>query len=1050
MTAPIDESQGSSWRHGAMAWMVRNRVTPNLLMLVFLIGGLLVSANIKQEVFPDFEADIVTVTVSYPNASPEEVENGIILAVESAVRSVDGVKEVNSTASEGSALVSVELVEGTNPKTALDDIQQEIDSIDTFPEDAKDPTVKLATHRRGVLDIELYGDVSDVVLRNIAEEVRDRLLQSPGVTQTDLVGARDHEIQIEIPQAELRRYGLTIANIAETVGNMAVEVPGGSIETKGGDILLRVADRRDWAREFARIPIVGTEAGTIVRLGDIATVRDGLEDTDKSAIFNGMKSIGVEVYRIGDQTPIGVSDATREAMAEIEAELPPGVGYVIRNDMSTVYKQRLELLLKNGFLGLALVLVLLGAFLEFRLAFWVTMGIPTSFLGALLFLPGMDMSINMMSMFAFIIALGIVVDDAIVAGENVYEYRQRGMSFVEAAMRGARDIAVPISFSILTNIVAFIPLYFVPGVMGKIFGIIPVVVITVFSISWIEALFILPAHLAYSHGKPRNPVSRFLVARQERIAALLMVFIERVYKPVLEWCVGARYLVLAVAVALLAVVSAYALSGRMGIVLMPRAESDVATVTAVLPVGSPSERMIAVRDRLLSAADAVIAANGGKERYEGTRAVISSNQVQARIYLSDPDTRPVSTTEVTQLWRKEVGSITGLESLKFQADRGGPGAGSSLTVELSHRDIDVLERASVDLAARMAEFPLVSDIDDGSAAGKKQISFNLRPEGISLGLTGYDIARQIRAAFYGAEALRQQRGNNEVTVLVRLPESERVREYDLEEFMVKTPAGTYVPLRQVADVTWGRAYTTITRRDGRRTVSVTGDVNPISENNKVKNALAADVLPQLAADYPGLSTSFQGRHATMAESMQSLMASFVFAVLAIYILLAIPFRSYVQPIIVMTALPVGIVGATLGHLIMGYSISVVSFMGVVALSGVVINDSLIMIDYANQCRREGDTPLNAIIQAGTRRFRPIMLTTLTTFGGLAPMIFETSRQARFMIPMAISLGFGILFATAIILILIPSLYMVIEDIQALLHEDEDDDAAEEPGDMAPV
>ncbi|GAB6053845.1 efflux RND transporter permease subunit [Magnetospira thiophila] len=1027
---------------GPIAWMVHNHVTPNLVMLVMLIGGVLMASHIKKEVFPEFDIDTIRISVAYPNASPEEVEKGIVLLIESAVRGVEGIKEVNSTASEGSASVSLDLLESSDPKTVLDDVEQEINRITTFPEDSKDPVVGLLSRRREVLNLVLYGEVAERILRDIAGTVRDRLLQQEGISQIDFEGARDHEVQVEIPQAKLRAYGLTIAQVADRIGDTAVEVPGGTIESRAGDILLRVQNRRDWAREFAELPIISTPDGAVVRLGDLATVRDSLEDSNSFAVYNGKPAIGLDIYRVGDQTPISVSDAVKEAMVDIAAELPPGVAYDIRLDRSDIYKQRLHLLLRNGLVGLGLVLVLLGVFLDFKLAFWVTMGIPTAFLGSFLLLPGLDASINMISMFAFIIALGIVVDDAIIAGENIYEYRQRGMSFIKAAILGAQDITVPISFAILTNVVAFIPLYFIPGTMGNIFGIIPVVVITTFLVSWFEALFILPTHLAYSKRADGNAVSRFLVRQQEKVAGLLTLYVRTVYQPLLRLCVAHRYITVAAGLSLLFLVLTYALSGRMGFILMPRVEADYAYVSASLPVGSPLEKVVAVRDRLLTAAERMSAAHGGKDLVEGTFSRIDGNELWVRVYLTDPDLRPISTTEATKLWRQETGQIPGLEFIKFQADRGGPGSGAGVTVELSHSDVGVLDRAAADLARALEDFPEISDVDDGSASGKRQISFALKSEGVSLGLTDYDVARQIRAAFVGVEALTQQRGDDEVTVLVRLPRSERIAEQDIEDFLVRTPAGTDVPLREVAQVSWGRAYTSISRRDGRRALQVSADVTPLDANQKIKTTLKEDILPALRRDYPGLSSSFQGRAASMAESVDSLKASFVFALIAIYVLLAIPFRSYVQPLIVMSALPLGIVGAILGHLIMGYSLSVVSIMGVIALSGVVINDSLVMIDYANHQMTKGLDHREAIIQAGMRRFRPILLTTLTTFGGLAPMIFETSRQARFMVPMAVSLGFGILFATAIILVFVPSLFAIVEDIRDLLEDPATDQAPE--------
>jgi multidrug efflux pump subunit AcrB len=1016
--------------HGPVAWMVNNRVTPNLLMLVLLLGGLFLALQIKQEVFPDFEFDVVRVSVSYSGSSPEEVERGIILSIEEAVRGLEGVKEIESRASEGSGRVTIELMEDADHQLVYQNIKQEVDRITTFPEDAEEPSVSLLAHRRGVLRLQVFGNASEWALREVAEQARDRLLTNPEITQVDLVGARDYEIQVEVSQASLRAYDLTIEEIAKRIGTTAVEIPGGSVKTSGGEILLRVDESRDWAREFADIPIISTAGGSVLRLGDIATVREGFEESDRIATYNGHPNIGLEVYRVGEETPISISNATRRALAEIEPDLPEGIEIAINRDQSDVYRQRLQLLLKNACIGLGLVLILLGVFLETKLAFWVTMGIPISFLGSFLFLYPAGASINMISMFAFIVALGIVVDDAIIAGENIYECRQRGMDFKTAAIVGAREVMTPIAFAILSNVVAFMPLYFIPGVMGKVFSVIPLVVITAFIVSWVEAVFILPAHLA--HSKPSTGIVGTAVRRGRRvIAGLLDRFIHGVYGPLLRKGVSYRYAVVAANLSILALVVAYSASGRIGFVLMPRAESNFAMATAVLPYGSPVSESKAVRDRLVEAAQKVADANGGEDMVRGISAMVEENEISIRAMLTAPDIRPLNTRQFTQAWRTEVGPITGLESLKYESDRGGPGSGAGLTVELSHREIDILDAAAVKLAEHMAEFPQLSDIDDGSSAGKEQISFKILPEGQSLGLTAYDVARQVRNAFYGAEALRQQRGRNEVTVKVRLPEAERGGEFDIERLLLRTPAGRDVPLMQVAEVWRGRAYTTINRRDGQRTVKVTANVQPIGETSRIRTTLGSDILPALAHNIPGLTYSFEGRQAEMRDSMQSLITSFLVALFAIYALLAIPFGSYIQPLIVMMAIPLGFVGAVLGHLLMGYNLSVMSMMGVVALSGVVINDALVMMDFANRRRREGIENAEAIIMAGIRRFRPIMLTTLTTFGGLAPMIFETSRQARFMIPMAISLGFGILFATLITLVFVPCLYLIADDVTAL-------------------
>lgn len=1016
---------------GIISWMIYNRVTPNLIMIALLLGGFYMSSKIKREVFPEFELNTVSISVAYPGSSPEEVEQGIVLAVEEVIRAIDGIKQVDATASEGSARIVAELRDDADAQKAFQDIQQEVDRITTFPVDAEDPIITLDATKHQVLRLNLYGDVSERSLREVVEQVRDRLLLTDGISQVDLMAGRDYEIEVAVPLENLRKYNLTLAQVARILDEASVEIPGGKLETAGGEVLLRVKNRRNWAEDFAAIPIITTPNGSIVQLEDIAEVREGFEDATRFATFNRKPSMQLLVYRVGNQTPIGVSEATQKAMAEIEVDLPPTVGWAISSDQSEIYKQRLDLLLKNAFLGLILVLVLLGAFLELKLAFWVTMGIPISFLGCLLFLPFFNVSINVISMFAFIIALGIVVDDAIIAGENIYEYRQQGLNRIDAAIQGAKDVATPIAYSILTNIVAFAPLALVPGVMGKVWRVIPVVVILVFLFSWLESLLILPSHLAHSKKNGSNPVTRFLGDLQQAFGRKVLYGIHHIYGPLLEKTLQVRYLTAALLLAVLITTAGYVKSGRIRMILSPRVESDQTVATATLPYGSPTAEMERVRDQLLDGLEKIAAGNGKEQLLESVYALINGNVVEINGYLTPPAIRPLSTDAVTQLWRQATGPIVGIESLRYESDRGGPGSGASLAIELSHRDITTLDQASSLLAAGLEEFSPVKDINDGYTPGKIQINYKVNEWGESLGLTTIEVGRQLRNAYQGAVALRQQRGNNEVTVRVRLPMEQRISEFNIESLLITTPAGVFVPLREVATVERGRSYTSITRRDGRRTVTVSADVAPIGESPIIMEALNKTVLPELAATFPGLSYSYTGRQADRQESMASLYSGFLFALGGIYFLLAIPFRSYLQPIMVMIAIPFGIIGAVLGHMIMGYNLSIMSMMGMVALTGVVVNDSLVLVDFANKQQQKGNSPAQAIHAAGVRRFRPVLLTTLTTFGGLAPMIFETSRQARFMIPMALSLGFGIVFATAITLALVPCLYLIIEDIKRI-------------------
>jgi len=1031
-------------RRGPLAWMAGNSVAANLLMLVLLVGGLIWGMQIKQEVFPDFDLDYVAITVPYPGASPEEVEQGIVLAVEEAVSGLDDIKEITSSAREGAATVTVEIVSEGDLDKLAQDIKSEVDGITSFPDEAEEPHVTIVSHRRQVISVVLYGDQDDRILREVAEQARDQLLQDPEITQVDLSGVRPLEISIEVPQENLRTYNLTLEDVAKKVREASVELPGGGIKTSGGEILVRMKERRDYGDEFAQIPIISSNDGTQVLLEDIATVIDGFEDTDTYATYNGKPAVMIDVYRVGDQTPISVADAVFEQIADLRETLPTGIEVATLNDQADSYRQRLNLLLRNGYLGLILVLVLLGVFLEARLAFWVTMGIPISFLGSLLFLPLLGVSINMMSTFAFIVALGIVVDDAIVVGENVYKYRQQGYPYLRAAVEGVREVARPVTFSILTNIVTFMPLYFVPGIPGKIFRAIPVVVITVFLISLVESLFILPAHLGHQRERSRRGPTAWLHHQQQRFSNALTRTIRTVYAPFLDHALSYRYLTLAIGVAVLMLTLAYVQSGRIGMTLMERVESDFAQAEAVLPYGSPVEKTEAIQTALVNAAQQIAEKNGGNGLVKGIFAEIGASSggssgghiARVRVFLAPPDERPMETGDFVTHWREQVGAIAGLESLVFKSDAGGPGSEGALSIELSHRNLSVLELASADLAEALGYFPKVKDINDGFSPGKQQVDFTIRPEGRSLGLTAQEVAKQVRNSFYGAEVLRQQRGRNEIKVMVRLPENERISEYNLEELMLRTPSGTEVPLREVVNVDRGRAYTSIDRRDGRRVVTITADVNPPSEAGKILDSLKASTLLDLMDQYSGLRYGLEGRQADMTESMRSLFLGLIMAMLVVYALLAIPFRSYIQPVIIMVSIPFGIVGAVLGHLLMGYSLSVMSLFGIVALSGVVVNDSLVLIDFANRERENGGLPKAAILSAAVNRFRPILLTSLTTFGGLTPLILESSRQARFMIPMAISLGFGVLFATLITLILVPSFYLAVEDLRQLVRTED--------------
>lgn len=1018
-----------------IGWLVKNKVTANIVMLIFLLGGVYMSLFIKKEVFPEFELDMVTISVAYPGASPEEVEQGIILAIEEKIRALEGVKEVTATAKENGASIIAELLEKGNKTKTYQEIQQAIDGITTFPEDAEKPIISMSNRKRRVLSLAIVGDNDPHILREFAEKTRDRLLQNAHISQVELVGTKTHEVEISLDKLAMQTYGLSIQNVSDIIAKESVELSGGSIKTTAGEILLRVKTRKTNAEQFAKLPILTSSSGISITLGEIATLKNSFYDDNTAYTYNNKPAIEIEVYRLGAETPKGVSKATRLVVESLNTELPKPYTIVINDDSSITYDARLELLLKNGATGLLLVLIILTIFLEFKLAFWVAMGIPTSFLGSLLFLEYFGISINMISMFAFIIALGIVVDDAIIVGENIYEYKQRGMNYLDAAIQGTKDIAVPVSFSIITNIVAFIPLMFLPGMLGKIFYAIPIVVATVFTISWLESLLILPVHLAFKERSETKGLWHTLHVKQQAMANAFNHWVENSYQPFVKTCVDHRYITITLGVMLLFIVLAYAKSGRLGFEMMPRVESNRAVAYVSFPIGAPRATVEAINQRLIQAGLKAMDETNEPNLNQGYKSQITDNTIQVTFYLIDGEKRTISTGEFNEKWRKHIGKISGIDSLVLKKDIGGPGGGkSALTVELSHRDTTQLEYAAKELAEHLKTFSIAKDIDNGISTGKRQHDFELLPLGQKLGLSAYEIARQVRYSTYGKESIREQQGRNEVKIMVRQQENERISLNAIDELFIKLPTGGFVRLGDVARSIEGNAYTKIFRRDGKRVINVTANVEPERDTPQIITSLNQNFIPLLKQKYPELEISYQGRQAEVQESGKSLMSSFILVLAMLYIMLAIPFASYTQPLIIMLAIPFGIVGAFLGHLFLGYSLSMISIMGIVALCGVVVNDTLVMVDYANQMRKEGHTPYNAIILAATRRFRPIFLTTATTFGGLAPMIYETSIQAKFMIPMAISLGYGILFSTVISLIFVPSIYVMLEDIQKLFHK----------------
>ena len=1028
--------------------MAQNPVAANLAMLICVAAGAIGLASVKQEVFPAFDLDLVNVSMPYPGASPAEVEQGIVFVIEEAVRGLDGVKRVHSVAAEGVGVVSVELLLGTDADKVLNDVKNAVDRIQSFPEDAEKPTVAVSSPRRQVISLVLSGDQELATLHALGERVRAELLADPDLTQVEVGGVPPVEVSIEIARESLEAYGLTLEQVAHHIRTASVEMPGGELETSSGEILVRLADRRRDGHEFADIVLRSTPAGHDVRLSDVATIRDGYADDDSASYFNGRNAVRVTAYRVGDETPAGIAELVKAYAAKLRTELPEEVHIAVWRDDSELLSARLDLLLRNARMGLILVLIILALFLEPRLAGWVALGIPISFLGALAVLPSLDVSINMVTSFAFIVTLGLVVDDAIVVGENIATKLEAGVPPSTAAIEGAKEMAVPVTFSVLTTIAAFSPLFFVPGTMGKIFVLVPSVVCAVLLFSLIESFFILPAHL--SHRRPPGRIDKVLAPLnfvQKKSSGLLARAIQAIYRPVLRVVLAYRYVTVAVAVAIFMMTIGLVASGVVPFSFFPKLEGDLVQAYARLPFGAPQEHTQQVQRILEASAKAAVAEAGGDRIFKGMFSNLGagplapgptggnrdsgSHLVTIEVNLVGSDDRDFSAKDFSELWRKHTPLIPGVDALVFNHGSG-PGAGAAVDVQLSHTSMDVLASASSELAQSLRGYTDLTNVDNDHAAGKPQLDFHLLPRARQLGLSGADVARQLRGAFFGIEALREQRGRNEVRVMVRLPDTQRRSEADLERLMIGTPGGGSVPLSYVARFDRGRSPTAIRREEGKRIVNVSAELTAGAvSSQEVIASLESDVLPAMRAANPGLEARLVGQQRTQGETMSALRRNFGLAVFVIFGLLAVPFKSYVQPIIVMTAIPFGFVGAVLGHMVMGYELSLVSMFGIIALSGVVVNDSLVLIDATNRARNAGASPKDAIIEGATRRVRPILLTSLTTFFGLAPMILETSMQARFLVPMAISLGYGVLFATVIVLILVPANYLIVEDVRRL-------------------
>ncbi|MCS1416495.1 MAG: Multidrug resistance protein MdtB [Verrucomicrobia subdivision 3 bacterium] len=1017
---------------GVMAWFAQNHVAANLLMIAVVASGFLVARHIRQEIYPTYTLDVVRIDMQYRGASPEEVEQSIILPIESELRGMEIIREMRAQAIEGRALVTAELTPGMDRNRGLQEVTAAVQRIDLFPDDAEPPIVSLNTgRRRGVLYVSIYGDLDERGLLAFARQIEEGLLSQPEVSLVELRGIRSPEIRIEISPAKLRSLGLRLEDISRAVDASALDVPAGSIKTPGGDFLLRTSERRDFAKEFGEIAILSKTDGTKVRLQDIAVITDNFEESDAENYFDGRPSIWLAVHSSETQSPLDVANTVREYIERERAHLPPSVGMAVTFDRSHSYAERIDMLLQNGALGLFLVILALGLFLELRVAFWTAVGIPVSILGSLFLLPTMDASINMLSLFGFIVTLGIVVDDAVVVGEDIFHKMCLGMNRLEAAIEGVKEMSIPVVFAVSTNIIAFLPLLFVPGETGRFFSVLPAVVIAVFTVSLIECLLILPGHLAHQSKHPGSRWFQRFHAWQTTLRIRIDDAIDQWYGPVIRMVVRNRYFTCAIFVGVLFLSIGYTFSGRINFAFRPSIETPFIQAEIEVASGTPIGRIREICFQVEESARVALEKNGEPDILVGISVGLKYrgfNGGEVSVRLVPQSERRITGEQFANLWRESIPDIPDVESVFFDYLIG-PGGSAEIDIQISHKEVDVLRAAAAEVAAAIGRYPGVKDVKKGFGRAMPQFDFEVKPEGRSLGITARELGQQIRHAFYGAEALRQPRGREEVRVMVKYPEAERRSLSGLENLLIRIPGGGEIPLSQAAKVILTSAPTRIERVNGARVHNVTANVSPgITTGNKVLSKFEKTELPAIMAKHPGMQYSFEGEQREQRDSMANLSWGLMLSLFAIYVLMASLLRSYLQAVIVLLMIPWSLSGAVLGHVIMGFDLSVFSIFGMLALCGMVVNGAFVLAVTRNQYLRQGKDPVEAIILSAQRRFRPILLTALTTFLGLGPMIFETSIQALFLVPMAIALGVGTLVSAVVVLSFIPALMVIAEEL----------------------
>lgn len=1043
-------------------WFIDNPIASNLLMMVFIVAGTVSFMNTRQEEFPSIETGTIQINVPYPGAAPEEVEQAVCLHLEEALENVENIERMTSTAREGACAATLQLEGGADLNRVLNDVKSTIDGIVTFPDDIEEPTVASFSPVSTVMSLALVADTDDASLKEIGEQIRLELIDLDGISRVEVSYIRPYEISVEVSEFTLRQYNLSLNQISNAINNSAMDMPAGTLRTPGGEILLRSKGRVSEGTQYENIIVRSFPDGSQLRLGDIATVRDGFEEGYLTARVNGKNAAIIDIYRVGEEDTVRSAEAVKAYVEERKPRMPASVELMVLTDDAKGLKERIATVAGNAYSGFFLVLLVLTLFLRFKTALWVAAGIPIAILGALAAFPTLGLTISSLTIMAFILVLGIIVDDAIVVGERIFVYEQQGMSPREAAAEGTLSVSIPVIFGVLTTIAAFLPLLILDGPMGAFFNVIGAVVALCLISSLIESQLILPGHLSHRRTKGYFMEGSMLVSRwlnfQKKISTSLETFARNVYQPALRVCLHYRYATWATATAVILITAALLMSGRVIFQFFPAVEGDRIYASIQMPEGvavsvteealskieaAAAELVLEIEaelDERIAAGDApespgFVVENtlttlgsrinrGGPPMGRGSAG--GSHIAEVVLILSSYDARGrMSANDIRDRWREKVGVIPDALELNFVSDSFS--AGQALSFRLEGRDENTLRMATAELREALGRYPGVFDVSDSFRAGKQEVQIEILREGELLGFTLDDISRQVRQAFFGAESQRIQRGSDQIKVMVRYPESERQSLGNLEDLLLRTPNGGEVPLSSVARLSLGNGYSSINRQEGRRVITVNADINrEVSTPEQVTQEIAAQFTQRWRDEYQ-ISLALSGEGEQRNDSLASLFSSYPLALLIIFALLAIPLKSYGQPLIIMSVIPFGAIGAIMGHFIMGQELVFFSLIGIVALGGVVVNSSLVLVDYINRDVASGHSLPDAVANAGAARFRPIFLTSMTTFIGLVPLMATPTPATFFIVPMAISLAFGVLFATVITLFLVPSLYLILYD-----------------------